>query len=195
MTRLPHRTPMRFSLSLLFAPLFFAACQSQADTTGKTSDGFPAPDREMVWMVAERALGQEGFVVDPDASSKLTGVLKTRWDLSMQPFSAQGYRDQATVRIHDVPGHADRYTVEANVLREKNNNITEPSNPILAQWATGERVPELESLLTQRIEMAFLSPDVSSEFRSRRGLPAGTSGRIETPSTPKKDPMGWAFPK
>jgi hypothetical protein len=181
---------------LLLAPLLLAACKSTVDTTGQTSDGFPAPDREMVWMAAERALAQQGFVLDPVSSSKATGVLKTRWDLSMQPFSGQGYRDQATVRIRDLPKTPDRFTVETNVIRQRNSNMTEPSNPVAADWTDGERVPDLENLITRRIEMVFLSPDVSSQFRSSRGMAPGTSGRVEAPpAKPKKDPWAWAYPK
>jgi hypothetical protein len=174
------RRPILLSVAsaLAASALLLGACNS-VDTKGQRSDGFPAPSQEMVYEASVLALREQGFVVDPDSSSPTAGVVKTRWDMSLQPFSGQGWRDQATVRIHPVPERPNHFTVEANVVREMNDNISQPSNAIMADWRTAVRVPETENVITRRIEMYFLVPDASPEFRTRYGLPAGRSARLE----------------
>lgn len=167
------------------------------DTTGQRSDGFMAPDRSLVFEAAADALRQQGFTPDSSASSESAGVVVSRHKLSMAPFSGQGYREQATLRIAEVPGRAGYFTVEANVLREYNDNIEQPSNPVTADWRSGVRVPERENLLKSIVQMRFVSPDASTQFRQERGLPQRTGGRIEGMSTdaPPDYHTGPFFPK
>jgi len=185
---------MRHLMSLLVLSTALTACQS-ADTTGQRSEGFAAPDRAMVYEAAWNALRQQGFTPDSSASSQTTGVIVTRHKLSMAPFSGQGFRDQATVRIHEVPQHAHHYTVEVNVLREFNDNIKQPSNPVAADWRTGVREPDLENLIKSRVEMMFISPDASAEFKSSHGMSTETRGRLPGESTGAPPPRdGDWFP-
>jgi hypothetical protein len=186
---------MRRSLLLLVLGLAaLPGCQSKVDTTGQSSEGFAAPDRSMVYDAAVNALRQQGFTPDSSACSEAQGVITTRHKLDLSPFSAQGFRDKATVRIHDVPQRPGFYTVEVNVLREYNDNITQPSNPIAAEWRRAVRVPELENLIKSRVEMAYIAPDASTQFRETHGLPQGSTGRIpELRTEPDDTPKGW-FP-
>lgn len=206
MTRSLHAVPMRTSTR--FATRFAAvassvalcfalgACQG-ADTTGQRSNGFVAPDGALVYGAAVDALRQQGFTTDSSVSSEETGLVVSRHKLSMAPFSGQGYREKATLRIVAVPGHANYYTVEANVLREYNDNIEQPSNPVTADWRTAERVPQLENLLKNMVEMRFVAPDASPEFRQQRGLPQRRGARIEGLETeaPPGARSGPLFPK
>ena len=175
------RTPIHAVLAaaLLGVAAIAAGCQSKADKTGLASRGFYSPDFDTVWEVGEREMVKAGFTPDRDASSKETRTMVSRWSNSLMPFANKGYRQQATVYFHEVEGQANRWTVEANVIRETNTNITQPSNPIVAKWEDPIRVPEKERALVGRIEMFFLPQGVSPEFRSRYGLPASRDGSTD----------------
>jgi hypothetical protein len=173
----------------VLALLALAACQSKADRTGLASRGFYAPDFEMVWEKGQEEMMAAGFVPDLENSGRETRTIVSRWSLSMMPFANKGYREQATLTFQPVEGQTNRWTVEANVLREVNSNITQPSNPVVAKWETGTRVPEKERMLVARIESVFRTHDVSPEFRARYGMPAAPEGGIDDrrPPAPTTD--------
>lgn len=159
---------MRTSFLWLVAAAL-CACRG-VDVTGQRSEGFAAPDRSMVYEGAWNALRQQGFIPDSSASSETEGYITTRYRMELQPFSGRGFREKATVRVHEVPQKASYYTVEVNVLREYNDNLSQPSSPIVADWRSAERMPDVENLIKSRVEMMFIAPDVSPEFRATHGM-------------------------
>jgi hypothetical protein len=175
--------------SALLLPLLvgLAACQSGAAPGSQRTDGFPAPDKQVVYDVAARTLQTQGFTVDRDASSDQSGHLETRWLESLQPFSMMGYRDRATVDIREVPGHRDYYVVETRVIRQRNKDQVQPGNPIAADWGEEERVEDMESLITGRIQHYFVPSDVSDKFRQRYGVPGTQSPRLENPALTEQE--------
>jgi hypothetical protein len=181
----------RILASSLFAVLL-SACQGKVDTTGQSSEGFPAPDRSMVMDYAWEAVRQQGFTPDSSASAMSEGVIVTRHKLDLSPFSGHGYREKATVRVKEVPQRNGYFTVEVNVLREYNDNIAQPSNPIAAEWRSAVRAPDVENLIKSRVEMAFIQPGASTQFRETHGLPSEGSGRMPELSTqPAPKDTGW----
>jgi hypothetical protein len=175
---------------LLTALLALSACQSGPPKGETASDGFPAPDRELVFEAALDAMRAQGFTPDRDATSETTGVIVSRWKLSLQPFSSQGYRDQATIQIYDVPNRPGYYNVRSKVVREHNGNMTQPGNPIVAKWGDAERVAEVEQILNQRVELAFLPGGESSEWRNRYGMPEAPDPRIDAGQIPAPPDAG-----
>ena len=161
---------MRRALLLVTAALSLAGCHSTPDRTGQSTEGFYSSTQDDVWEVAERELNKQGFAVDSDASCKTAGTMISRWQTNLHPFSHHGYRDQATVTMHPVPSRASYFTVEVNVLRQTNKNIKEPSNPARADWDSGARVPEMERIIKNDVELFFVGHDVSDEFRARYGM-------------------------
>jgi hypothetical protein len=191
---------MRRSASVpLVLALLLAACQSGEPKGSCTSAGFPAPDQEFVWNAALRATTAQGFAPDLEASAKEGGTLVTRWKLSLAPFSGHGYREQATVRINPVEGRPKYWTTETVVIRQHNENMTQPTNPVVAQWGAKTRAADVELLINRRIEMDFLAGCVSPQFRQRYGMPAAEDRRLEdlergagyemTPTGPRTVPM------
>lgn len=166
------RCPVRVLLPFLVALLgLLPGCQAgKGDPTGMESGAFPAPDMGMVWEAAKEALRQQGFTADSSESSEAQGLVVSRYKLSMAPFSGQGHRDKATVRIKAAPSRPAYWIAEVNVLRQPNMNMTEPSNPIAASWGDPVRVGELENVIRARIEMAFAPQGVSDAFRRERGM-------------------------
>lgn len=190
-----HPAGMSHARLLLTLPLvalgalLLPGCQaSKGDPTGLTSEAFPAPDIGMVWAAAHEALRHQGFTPDTTESSEAQGLVVSRHKLSLAPFSGQGHRDKATVRIKQDPARPAFWTAEVNVLRQPNLNMTEPSNPVAASWGDAVRVNELENVIRARIEMAFASQGVSDAFRRERGmLPRSTEPmHLGTGSAP-----GW----
>lgn len=166
-------------LVVLALVVLLGACSSSRATGTVPSDGFPAPDKDYVWNVAAQVLSEAGMMPDRESSSKQTWTIVTHWKLSLQPFSGQGYRQRATVTIHDVPGRANYFHTKTQVVRQPNDNMIQPSNPIVADWGDEQRVGDMERLINGRIELRFLSGEVSPEFRQRHGMEARDPLRID----------------
>ena len=188
---------MRSCLSVLCIAVALGACTASGtikansflaseDTAGATSDGFPAPSRDLVWQSAMNVIREAGYVPDPNLSQKESGHIETRWRLALQPFSGRGHRERVTVQVVKVPQKRGFYRLETNVMRQANDNISDPSNPLAADWTEGQRNAQVEHLLNQRVEMSFLKGDVSDEFRRKYGLPSEGSRRL---TEPKKEPQ------
>ena len=151
------------ALSVLCIAL--AACSS-VDKTGRPSRGFYSPDYDSLWERAQITMQEEGYPVDLDASSKDTKILVSRWAMSLQPFSHRGYREQATLTLHEIPEAKNRWSVEVNVLREINKEVKHPNNALLANWDDGVRVPGREAMIARRLESFFIPHDVSPQFKA-----------------------------
>lgn len=181
---------MRRLAPVLAAVLVAAAvggCQgSKVDRTGQASAGFYAPSFEILWEVARKEMGRAGFVPDPEASSRETKVLVSRWSTNLAPFSGRGTREQATVTLRPIPERADHYSVEANVIRQANMNIKAPMDPAKAEWTDGERLPDRERQIAYGVESFFLGHDVSDRFRNTYGMPAGRSPIAPAPRPEEK---------
>jgi hypothetical protein len=164
---------------------------SREDRSGQQSDGFPAPSRDAVYYAAMTAVREQGFVPDPNLSKRELGRIESRWHLSLSPFSGQGHRDKVRIRVLPVQDRPDFYRLDTNVIRQMNDNIAEPSNPIAAEWGEGKRRTDLETLINHRVELKFLPADVSPEFRRKYGMPGVESPRVQAPPPPKKKQGGF----
>ena len=191
---------MRYSAPILLVCLVLAltGCQGTRTVSGTApSDGFPAPDKEFVWDVAARALQEQGMQPDSESSSMKTWTIQTHWRFSPQPFSSQGFRQQAVVKIHDVPGKPGYFYTETQVKRQVNDNIKEPSRLTMAKWGDESRCAELEGLINRRIEMYFLPNEYSEDFCNRYGVQQNTRriGCDEIDRTPVKPQPQRAGPQ
>jgi hypothetical protein len=155
---------MRLLPALLLGPVLalLPGCRSGAPQGGTPSNAFPAPNREIVYSAALQAMRAQDLTPDLENSSLGQGILVSRWRNSLQPFSHLGYRDMATIWVKDDPGGRNRYTVEVQVMRQRNKNMTQPGNPIAAEWSGSERVPELEGVILQTIRSHFATPNAGS---------------------------------
>jgi hypothetical protein len=171
---------------VLVAAAALAACSSKPDRTGQTSAGFYVPDFEMLWDVSRKEMARAGFAPDGEASSRETKTLVSRRNTQLMPFSGQGYRDQATVVLREIPDKPDHWAVEVNVLRERNTNLKAPSEIAKAEWTTGQRIPEKERQISFGIESFFLGYDVSSRFRTTYGMGPAREPIAPPPATTEK---------
>jgi hypothetical protein len=166
---------MRLPLALLAAVLLLAACSTgKRDMSGQASRGFAVPDYEILWDVAGKEMARAGFPPDLDASNRDGRVLVSRWQVQLMQFAGRGWREQATLRLVPVEGQANRWTVEANVTREYNTEVKEPSNPAKAKWESPERIGTKERQIVYGIETFFIGHDVSPRFRTDYDMPAAS---------------------
>jgi len=159
---------------------------AQEDVEGASSDGFPAPNKTRVWETAMRTVRAQGYVPDPDASSPVTGTIVTRWRISLQPFSGQGWRERVSLKVLPIASREGFYTLETNVIRQLNDNLGEPDNPLRAEWTQGARNDQRERMINQQVEIAFLPMDVSEGFRRKYGMPSVKNPRTKPVPKPKK---------
>ncbi len=145
---------------------------------GQRSDGFPAPNRGEVWDAAVSVLRTQGYRPDLSASSKGEGVVRSEWLHSMAPFSRSGWRERAIVRIVPAGERDGYYRLQTTVTRQTNDNIKNPSDREDAEWTQAKRNPMSENLINRRIEMEFLSGDVSNKYRKRHGMKSKRSDRL-----------------
>lgn len=192
-----RRAPALSLLSLLLL-LPLAACSSGGAATGTApSDGFPAPSQEFVFNVAAEVLRKQGLSPSMEESSRQTWTVVTHWRNSPAPFSGEGFRERATVKVLPVPNRPGYYFTETQVVRQTNSNIKEPSNMLVADWTGEQRQADRELAINRLIEMQFLTGEVSSEFRDRYGMPTQDPSRIHrgsfaapgaTPAPPPRTP-------
>ncbi len=176
--------PVSLAASLLALPLLLlGACQTAQKPTGAaTSEGFPAPNQGIVYDFALQALDQQGFIPDLDRSDPTAGRIETRYKTSLQPFSRKGFREKATVTIRPVSGRPGYFTTDAQIVRDYNDNLDQPSSIGAAEWTRTERVEDEEQLLNERIQMNFLPGGLSPAFRRIHGME--DSGADEPPPRP-----------
>ena len=168
---------------------------AREDTSGASSQGFPAPNKEMVFNAAMATVRSAGYVPDPNLSSADAGRVETRWRMKMHPFSGMGTRERVTVRISKVPKKTNFFTVETNVMAQANDNIADPSNPIGAEWTQGKRNTTVENMINNRIEMMFMKGDVSDEFRQKYDMEKRKSPTFTQPGIEKEPEPGFmGFP-
>lgn len=189
-------------VALAPAVLVLAACQSggSGEVAGAVrSDGFPAPSQYAVWHTARQVFHEQQLAIDDENSSAQTGVLVSHWRASLSPFSRDGHRDRATVRVYPVEGRPGYFRTETNVVRQINADMRDPGNPMAADWGNDTRNQQMETLINRRIEMFFLPNDVSDVFRRQHGMEPGSSPRIVEPEPngppPSDNPFDFLAPR
>jgi hypothetical protein len=175
---------MRRILSFLLLPaLAVTACSSgKRDTTGRPSKGFVVPSYEVLWDVAKKEMGRAGFPADLENSNQEARVLVSRWQTQLMPFGGKGRREQATVTLIPEDGSQTRWSVQANVIRESNMDLKDPSDPGKAEWKNPERVDAKERQIVYGIESFFIGHEVSPRFRTDYDVPEG-KGTLTAPGT------------
>ena len=124
---------VRFFLASLFVAL--AACASTSEE--EEEEGLwreaevSAPSDRVLWQLTLLSLQNLGYPLssglDPSG-----GVVTTGWKTDLQPFSGEGMRTRAVVKLSPIePG---RWKVRARVAKELNKAMASPLDATRAEW-------------------------------------------------------------
>lgn len=147
---------------ILALALTLALFGTSCSTTPKEPDPVwqrvevPSPSDRVLWKVTLLSLEKGGFPLggglDPSSMQLTTG-----WKLDLAPFSRQGTRRQAEVRMK--PSARGVWDVEARVKCQINKSLVKPLDPQYAQWEwTGDDVVAAR-VLVQHVR-SFLQEDI-----------------------------------
>jgi len=146
---------------LTLAPV--VACRSkpsEPEPIWRKSEVVAASDR-VLWKVTLLALERQGYPLagglDPSSLEVTTG-----WKMNLAPFSKEGFRRRAEVRME--PAGPGRWRIQARVKRQVNKSLAKPLDPQYADWEWVDEDVEAATILIQHIR-ARLAPDI--ELRNR----------------------------
>lgn len=101
------------------------------DRDWQETEPLPAPSYDALWERCRVTLQAMDYSIDDSRSKFAEKRLVTRWQLRLAPTRLAGSR--RCVYVDFVPA-GDRWVVRAAVVRQKNADIRDPSNPVLAKW-------------------------------------------------------------
>ena len=140
---------------------------------------------------AQQAMIEQRYIPDSEASSRSTGLVTSRWRNSLTSFSREGFREKATIRVLPVEGRKGYFRTETNVIRQENENIEDPSNPMKAEWGDPARNAMAENLMNRRVEMFFLPSGPSDQFMKEHGMPKADDPRVRDLPQHESEPSMW----
>lgn len=142
----PRGLWLAFALCLL--PLL-ACASTKEDVRGPVSTEVTAASDRILWMVTLMALEKTGF--PPGSGHDPASMVATSgWFMSLAPFKGDGFREQAVVELERLEGK--RYLVDVRVKRERNDSLTNPLDPTVADWKREGDNLERARLVLQHIQ-------------------------------------------
>ena len=146
----------RILSSLVCLTLLFAACSSTpSEPEGRWFEAeVEAPSDRVLWKIALLSAERMSFPLaqlDPGSRQFVTG-----WRTNLQPFSGDGDRTRAEVRL--VPVSTGRWQVQARVQRQVNKALVAPLDPTRAEWEWVQDDVVQAEILLRRVVSA-LDPD------------------------------------
>jgi hypothetical protein len=127
-----------------------------------------APSDRVLWQLTLLSLQNLGYPLGAGLD-RSGGIVTTGWKTDLHPFSGQGQRTRAEVRL--APVERGRWNVRARVERETNENMTDPLNAARAQWQAGPDDERTADILLMHIR-ARLDPELElapAQARSSEG--------------------------
>ena len=119
------------ALVLCLCPLVGCA-STKGDERGPVATEVTAASDRILWMVTLMALEKTGFPPGSELDPS-TMVATSGWNMSLAPFKGDGYREQAVVELDRLGDK--RYLIDIRVKRERNDSLTYPLDPTVAEWA------------------------------------------------------------
>ncbi|MEO0652223.1 MAG: hypothetical protein AAFZ65_16230 [Planctomycetota bacterium] len=140
-----------------------AACSTtrpEPDPAWRSAD-LTAPSRVILWDMTLAALDRGGYPpgakIDPDAMEAESG-----WLTELQPFSGEGIRRKAVVRLR--PLGSGEWGVDVRVKQQRNMSLVRPTDPEYAEWEwTGDDTESAGLLL------AWIRGAVDPRFEASTG--------------------------
>jgi hypothetical protein len=98
----------------------------------------------------------EGYLIDGEETSFADRELVTRWNLVLAMNRYEGYRTRAKIRIRPVTKNT--WSVGVQVQRQRNTDINNPSEPLLAKWEIQPADRARAGVILWKIESGFRAP-------------------------------------
>ena len=124
------------------------------------TDPIPAPSADLVWDRLRLVLAGEGYRVDERKTHFDERKLVTEWSTYLAPNRFEGVRRRVHAEI--VPGAGSTWVVRTAVLKQRNADIDNPSNPAMAKWESVSAEPNRSALLVWKVNSAF-APGATEE--------------------------------
>jgi len=150
------RRPTALLLALLALPLVGGAvtgCGSTRESEPLWVDGVveDVPSDRVLWQVTLLAFDRLGYT--RARNDRAAMVVESGWKNSLAPFSREGYRTRAEVRLEaEGPG---RWSVRARVKKQINKSIVNPLDPTYADWEWAEDDTVAARILVHHIRSRF----------------------------------------
>lgn len=110
------------------------------------------PSLNVLWERVRAVLEYEGYGVDEELTRFDRRELVSTWVARLAPTRFEGVRRRAHVTL--VPA-GDRWVVRAAIVRQRNTDIDEPSNPAQAQWESTSADASRTAVLVFKIRAGF----------------------------------------
>jgi hypothetical protein len=128
-----------------------------ADEDWAATQPFKAPSKEILWDRVRTTLASEGYRADERMTRYDQGVIVTEWQALLAPNRFEGKRRRAHVEILPA-GLENQWTIRVAVLKQRNADIDQPTNPLKAQWEPESVDANRTALLAWKFQRAF-EPD------------------------------------
>jgi hypothetical protein len=128
---------------------------------------FECFDEALLWETCKNLAQRNGYRIDDDATKYKEQLVVTTWKVQLAITRNDGKRRRRYVEMVKVPNRKAGWKVRCAVVKQKNEDIEDPLNPLMARWRTD--VPDVEQAkrLAYLIENRFREPGPSPEFEDR----------------------------
>jgi hypothetical protein len=143
------------TLALVLVAAFVPLACGSFDPPYRPGVEIEVHDMDMIWERARLVLESDGYRIEEADTKRADLEMHTRWQTMLAPNRFEGIRRRVSVKFVQLQG--DRLRVDLRVLQERNAEITQPLNPIAADWEEDPRAEtgQREEVLLYKIESAF----------------------------------------
>ena len=114
--------------------LFPANPENQTPSDGEWQETEPlaATSFDLLWQRTRATLEDLDYQIDDNRTHVDDRVIVTKWNTIMAMLRFDGVRRRAHVEF--VPAEDGRWVIRCAVIKQRNADIDDPTNPVMAQW-------------------------------------------------------------
>ncbi len=148
--------PSLLALALAWAPCACAGPSAAEEEARWDEIHVHSPSDRVLWQLTLLSLQNLGYPLSSGLNPS-SGIVTTGWKTELQPFSGDGTRRRAEVRMKPLePG---LWQVRARVELETNKALVDPLDPSRAEWKSAGDDRKTAEILLMHIR-ARLDPDL-----------------------------------